>query len=393
MAAAVTDPTRFRRTLRFGLRQFLLAVWSVGAILVLLEIGLLIYNPFEFRVRGDRIVLPVSKEYRLSNTEIPGLDPVVIHRKNSLGFRGPELPSSPATVLKIITVGGSTTECFYASDGKTWTDVLGGLLAARFQDVWINNAGLDGQSTFGHLVLMDDYVAQLRPDVVLFLVGVNDVGLAEPCGYDYATQRSAIDLRSLAGFGKSLAARSEVFSLALNLYRYSRAHTLGLAHEAVTLAKLPAVDVPEDTAADTMAWHRTYVAGYAERLRRLVASARRHGIQPVFLTQPTLLGEAIDPLTGVDLARVQVGGPGNRNGRLMWQTLELYNETLRLVAARTGVPVIDLARRLEKNSQYFYDFYHLTNAGNRRVAEIVFADLVPYLSSRFPEHVSGMPAS
>ena len=42
--------------------------------------------------------------------------------------------------------------------------------------MWVNNAGLDGATTYRHLILMEDYVAQLRPKVVLFLIGINDVG-------------------------------------------------------------------------------------------------------------------------------------------------------------------------------------------------------------------------
>lgn len=54
--------------------------------------------------------------------------------------------------LTIISVGGSTTECFYISDDKTWTHILGMKLKSVFTRVWINNAGLDGHSTFGHII-------------------------------------------------------------------------------------------------------------------------------------------------------------------------------------------------------------------------------------------------
>lgn len=54
--------------------------------------------------------------------------------------------------MTIISVGGSTTECFYISDDKTWTHILGMKLKSVFTRVWINNAGLDGHSTFGHII-------------------------------------------------------------------------------------------------------------------------------------------------------------------------------------------------------------------------------------------------
>ena len=135
-----------------------------------------LYNPFESRVRGGRIVLPVDRKYEINNEQFEKFDRRIVHTKNSLGFRGEEPPDDRAEYLTILTVGGSTTEDFYLSDGRTWTDNLGLSLRSSFQDIWINNAGLDGHSTAGHLVLMRDYIALMKPDVVIFLIGLNDVG-------------------------------------------------------------------------------------------------------------------------------------------------------------------------------------------------------------------------
>ena len=52
-------------------------------------------------------------------------------------------------------------------------------LSRDFTRVWINNAGLDGATTYRHLILLEDYVVKLQPKVVLFLVGINDVGAGE----------------------------------------------------------------------------------------------------------------------------------------------------------------------------------------------------------------------
>src|SRR5437867_1318204 len=91
---------------------------------VTLEIALRIYNPFPFRIRGDRIVLPVNQRYAFSHAGATKLDPVNHVTKNSLGFRGPEPPRDWSGSFTILTVGGSTTECLFLSDGKTWTDQL-----------------------------------------------------------------------------------------------------------------------------------------------------------------------------------------------------------------------------------------------------------------------------
>jgi len=93
-------------------------------VIALAEIALHIYNPLPFRVHGNRIVLPVHQRYRFHNDGASKLDPITIHTKNSLGFRGPDPPTDFAEQLTVLTIGGSTTECLFLSDGKTWTDAM-----------------------------------------------------------------------------------------------------------------------------------------------------------------------------------------------------------------------------------------------------------------------------
>ena len=69
-----------------------------------------------------------------------------------------EEPRSILPRLTIVTVGGSTTECLELSSDKTWPLVMEPKLKKDFKSVWINNAGLAGHSTYGHLVLMQDYL-------------------------------------------------------------------------------------------------------------------------------------------------------------------------------------------------------------------------------------------
>jgi lysophospholipase L1-like esterase len=73
-----------------------------------------------------------------------------------------------------MAIGGSTTECFYLSDGKTWEDRLANKLRKDFKKVWVNNAGLEGHTTFGHLILLQDYIVKLKPKYILLLIGLND---------------------------------------------------------------------------------------------------------------------------------------------------------------------------------------------------------------------------
>lgn len=383
---ASASPKR-RPTPRRVLMKFLLATCSWVFALLLLEIFLRVYNPFQARVKGNRIVLVAGETYHIRNDHIRRLDPQVTVTRNSLGFRGPEPPADFAGHLTLVAIGGSTTQCFFLSDEQTWPARLGGKLEGPFQRVWVNNAGLDGHSTNGHLVLLEDFVAPLRPDVALFLVGVNDIAADSIRDFEAENVRDGVRLSSAKGFVKSLSAYSEVVSLSLNTYRSLTAYRMGLTHKQVDLERQGYSHVAgadEERRPDAQTGE--LLKGYTARLERLADASRRAGIEPVFITQPMLLGSGTDDVTGVDLARVKINA--ERDGQTRWKELELYNDITRRVGRERGVFVIDLARRLPKTSRYFYDAIHYTPQGAQAVAELVYGELAPLLRAKFPQHVS-----
>jgi lysophospholipase L1-like esterase len=347
--------------------------------LVVLELLLRVYNPLEIRFKPDRIVLPVNKHYLINNVgTFTKLPPTTIHTKNSLGFRGAPPPSNFQDYLTIVTIGGSTTECFYLSDGHTWPDLLGQELSRHFNRVWINNAGLDGATTYRHIILMEDYVIKLRPKVVLFLIGINDVGAGN---LEEAEKHRGHYLRRM---WRALLYRSEVYSLGQNLYHYYIAQRQGLRHTEIKLSQVETLaNIPESTAQKTLQDYRTNsLPFFAQRLEKLVKICRAHGIEPVLITQPTLYGPGTDPVTGVNLETIKIGD--HLNGWLMFKIVDLYNEVTRRVAHQDGVLLIDLARELPKNSAYYYDYLHYTEPGAAAVAGIVDRHLAPWLAARYP---------
>lgn len=362
------------------MKNFLSLLCGCLIAFVVLEVFLRIYHPFEFRVKGDQIILPTNKLYVIENTELKGVDEKIIHKKNSLGFRGEEPPEDFERRLTILTIGGSTTECFYLSDGRAWPAILGKKLKNDFHDVWINNAGLDGHSTFGHLILMQDYVIRLKPKVVIFLVGVNDMAASDPSEYDRKAMMPKFKPKSLKGMLTSLSYKSEAISLFVNLARYLKTRQMRLGHEAIDLYG-GNIEIDRKARDDTLDLHKTtYLAGYEKRLKSLIEISMGSGIEPVLMTQSALFGDVIDEATGVNLGKLKID---TMNGSLRWEVLELYNGVTRSVAAEKSVLCIDLAKEMPKDSRYYYDFYHYNNLGAERAAEIIYGHLAPFLSRRY----------
>jgi len=356
----------------------LLKIIAIQAVVAaaLFEIALRLYNPLPFRVRGERITLPVHQKYRFSHEQTTKLEPITTHTKNALGFRGPDPPRDFARRLTLVTIGGSTTECLFLSDGKTWTDVLARRLARSWPDSWVNNAGLDGQSSYGHLILLRDFIVSLRPKVAVFLMGVNDIEREDLTTYDQSLAPNWTRWQRAAVF---LEDHSEIVGLAHNLVRMARTSYRGFGHSELDLTKLTRLEDDSKVTAATLAQQDGPLRRYAERLNAIVEMCRTNGIEPVFTTQPVVYGDAVDPVTGVDLAAIQVRGA--INGRLQWRVLEMYNDAMRRVASTRGVLLVDAAHEMPKDSRLYYDLMHFTNEGATRLGDVIADHLEPYLKT------------
>src|SRR5262245_41996778 len=268
MRSAARPPHAFRP--RRGALKLAVVLVSTGLALGAAELVLRLRHPFGFRMRGHTLVLPANKVYDIRadpQSRSDQLDAHVIHTKNSLGFRGPEPPDDFAHWLTVVAVGGSTTECFYLSDGRSWPERLAVRLRPELRRVWVNNAGLDGHSTFGHLLLTRQALVPLHPKAILYLVGVNDMFTDAPRDFDQVAQNPLA----------ALADHSELAATLLNLYRWRRTQRfedLGTMPKPVALRDRPRHPVPPAVAARLWRQQDGRLAAFRDRLQRLVALAQ-----------------------------------------------------------------------------------------------------------------------
>jgi GDSL-like Lipase/Acylhydrolase family len=372
---------------RKGIRWLAYGVYLFVLVFLLLEIALRIYNPFHFRLKGNQIILPINQRELITNKINPKLDAQITVSRNSLGFRGPEPPAGwnrgrdRDAYLSFITIGGSTTECHFLSDDRTWPYLLGRSLADSCRRSWLNNAGLDGHSTYGHLILLNDYVKKLRPSVILFLTGINDIETAGPLFHDKLNTRNGYP-----DFLHFIFNNSEVLNVALNIVRGWRAQKFNnTTNSMLVLDTLHRLVLPDTVMQKRLAVQAPYLAAYRKRLTELADTCLAWHILPVFLTQPNQFGTGRDPLTGADLETYPVDPSDPEiNGLLIWKILEEYNDVVRGVCLEKGLPTVDLAHLLPKNSLYFYDMSHFTNLGAGKVSEVLTTAMAPILRAHFP---------
>ena len=96
----------------------------------------------------------------------------VVYTRDSNGYRSLRDYSKSNLVL---TIGGSTTDQRYTSDGHTWQDKLTSLYKNEYQFV---NGGVDGQSSYGHIYSINKWHSKVlgkgNVKAIIFYIGAND---------------------------------------------------------------------------------------------------------------------------------------------------------------------------------------------------------------------------
>jgi len=70
-------------------------------------------------------LVPLRPHHKMElHVNLKGISPVVSNSTNKWGLRGEEPPSEWEKYYTIVTIGGSTTQCFYLDNYKTWPYLL-----------------------------------------------------------------------------------------------------------------------------------------------------------------------------------------------------------------------------------------------------------------------------
>lgn len=294
------------------------------------------------------------------------------------GFRTMEpLDAGLEGEIRILAMGGSTTEDAWNEAGIHWPLVAQCLLRREGHPVRILNGAMSAYSTAHTLVrLQFTALERARPDMVLVLHNINDLTVT----YRAAVRGLEVDPAYLVKY-RAKGYTGEVDASDVVLLRTARAITNRFASPSPPL--LP-----------PQAWEYDLQPGlrYFQRNLGLISDlVRGQGGEVVFLTMP----RSSDP----EYHRASVAGalPGRAGVGVLpalpvfLSDFDRFNEGIRDVAAREGVTVLDLARGVPDRRELFVDPVHYTTEGSLRVGEVVARDLAPLLPPPAPAPVPPGP--
>jgi lysophospholipase L1-like esterase len=337
---------------------------------------------------------------RSFNTENPDVTPGVSGPKwfttNALGIRGP-MPPPEGHAYRIVMIGGSTTICANLDDSEEWPHVVMEKMNARSANprVWTGNAGIGGTNTVHHLALMQWLPGVLRVDMVIFLIGVND--LVATLNFEGAPTQSILERE--AEFEGELPPGTHWRSEKLYpLYRRLRLFVLyHMATKNVKLlmhppSRLPLKQIPplrKRRLALPVVPLPDLSVGLSEYRSRILALADRCDdlkLRCLFMTQPTMWRDNLTPSEDHLFWTGVVGRFENPRGYVSSAELALgmdaYNRTLLDICQQHGLECFDIASRIPKDTSAFFDEEHFNEAGARLVAQTV----TDYLLSKAPFH-------
>jgi lysophospholipase L1-like esterase len=296
-------------------------------------------------------------------------------RHNALGFRGEEIAlPKPAHRFRIVALGGSTT---YGVGLPTYREAYPYQLERELHErgadsVEVVNAGAGDYDTWPTLINLLFRVLDLRPDMILFYEGTNEVETRMVYPFEaYRPDNSGRiappivpNTRLIEHF---LCTRILFYPLGLvrsygDLHRLNAAPTyVGDMYYDQLLAKVyPSGVFRRHPAPEILAHNQPR---YTERnIRSMIAIAREFGVTPV------LVSFAYSPMTVKTSSEVYQKG------------IAEYNDLIKELAAKAGVPFFDFAPRVPRDRTYWTpDGVHLSAEGSRLQARLISEFLLPLL--------------
>lgn len=296
------------------------------------------------------------------NKDIKNADSIITIHYNNIGLRGPDFDSGDSGCYRIITIGGSTTACSLLSDGKDWTSLLGRYLNAGDNRIWINNGGVDGMTTLGSTIRMNNLIRRVKPDLFIFLVGRNEM---TPEGISYNEYLKRIDASENTSFFRKF----KFVQLIGNVYSTKMNNDYNFRHYNLELNACDSLKLT-DKEMETFLKERTKsVTDYELKIRHIIKLCSENGVKLILITQPTLIGDKYEVNSGKYLGNIRFGK--YENGILLEKQLDMINKSTIKVAQLTNTKVVRLSEELPANIDYYYDPIHFSAKGCDVIARII----------------------
>ena len=264
--------------------------------------------------------------------------------------------------VEIIFFGGSTTENLCISKEKRFPNLVSAILKEKTgRNINVYNAGVSGNHALHSLLSFQAKGIKLKPDLVIFMHGINDLSLLSKT-YSYweaprtreiiitKTQKDMfIDLtKSLLN---SFLPNTRSFINKIRRNNQVKIDEFALYREGRKLDAYQAETIKSE---------------FRSAIISLIQISKSWNTQPILLTQPNRFSRSDDEIISLYNSKSP-----NIDYFIFIELYKEFNKIIKEVAINYEVPIIDLESKVPKNKDYFYDSVHLNGKGNMFVAEVI----------------------
>ena len=279
-----------------------------------------------------------------------------MYKKDEFGFRGDYKNISN---VKIITVGGSTTDERWIDENLTWSHLLQKKLENTYANIKVANAGTMGQSTIGHLKNFEiwfNQIPNLKPEYFIYYIGINDSILLLKALDKYKDKRNYNEADTLVS--KKLFERQVRYlknnSVFYKLFKlidgYFLAKKYGVTHFTSTWKNKKKFKPIEVNKEDKIVLQ--FLIEYQKRLKKINERTKKYKSKTIFITQNV------------------------HKDHFLSNALNIINITTKNFCINNEIICLPLDEKVnfdfEKN---FYDGIHTRPSGNKKIAEYISYEL------------------
>jgi lysophospholipase L1-like esterase len=270
-------------------------------------------------------------------------------RINSLGFRGIDFERDKRNKFRIFALGESPTfgPTLHAGD-RTWPEYLQGLIDTELtcdRPIEVINAGTEAYTLANNVERLERDIVPLNPDIVISYHGYNGLGvlLGNAPFSNTVQEPHRIENRPSALLNE-ISYRAQ-----LMIFRFKNEKQVFPIYTEDQIMK----------------------SEYANNYKRLLRIARDNGFRVILASSSMAVAPSSPPEVKkfYGVVFTGIGETIIRNAA--------HNEMVRKIAEAENVPFIDMVPWLDGfwDDDLYLDLVHFTQAGNKRMAKIVFDGL------------------
>lgn len=303
-----------------------------------------------------------NQKFTFKSTEgLIGIDSITTFSLNNFGYRGDSLKNpKPSNEFRIFLVGGSTTECLYIDDRKSVEAQLQESLNNKNTtfDIKVFNAGKSGDFSTDHLAMISHRINHLEPDLIVLFLGINDFKRTLSNHSYIQMPKKKLKKNILIDF---LAAYSQLMR---RFIVFKNNFSVNPQHVVIT-QETNYKDLVKKTKAmpvvDSIPYFSTKF--FKNNLKSIIGICQTNEVQLVLVTQATTWNSTVSNRIR-DFHWMTAVKDGIRYKEpALEKSINVFNDDIREIGQKEDVYILDLAKKIPKSEEYFYDDCHFNNNG------------------------------